>query len=321
MKEEAEYYVSLSIAPSTRQTYNSGDKQYVNFIQLYRPSGLSSKLFPASEDVLVKFIVYLAKTIKHSSIKTYLSAVRHFHIRNGFELDFKKFLRLQMVLKGIKRSQGVSIKTRLPITIHHLQIFYYLLAIPTTSNHDSLMLWAAMSIAFFGFLRLGELTCNSKFSKNIHLTYNNVTFFPNMSNPQHISVFIKASKTDPFRTGQYITVGRTNHPVCPVMAMKEFFSVRNPSPGPLFRYSTGRPLTKASLTAETRLLLSLAGFNCTDYAGHSYRIGAATTAASINLPSWLIKVLGRWSSDCFERYVKVPNSVLSGVSAQLLKDI
>jgi hypothetical protein len=32
------------------------------------------------------------------------------------------------------------------------------------------MIWAAMTLAFFGFLRLGELTCNSKFNKDVHLT-------------------------------------------------------------------------------------------------------------------------------------------------------
>ena len=193
-------------------------------------SGLSSILFPASEDVLVTFIVYLAKTIKHSSIKNYLSAVRHLHIRNGFELNFKTFFRLQLVLKGIKRSQGDRTKIRLPITVHHLQLFYYLLAIPTTANHDSLMLWAAMTLAFFGFLRLGELTCNVKYSKDVHLSSENVTFFPNQSAPQHIFVFIKTSKTDPFRTGQSITIGKTDLPVCPVVAMKKYLSVGNNSP-------------------------------------------------------------------------------------------
>lgn len=321
LKKEAEQYVALSIAPSTKQTYNSGEKQYINFIQLYRPSGLSETLFPASEEVLIQFIVYLAKTIKYSSIKNYLSAVRHLHVRNGFELDLKKFLRLQMVLKGIKRSQGSGKKIRLPITIHHLQLFYYFLAIPSTANHDSLMLWAAMTLAFFGFLRLGELTCNTKFSKDLHLTYENISFFPNEHTPQYISVYIKASKTDPFRAGQSIIIGKTGLAVCPVTAMGKFLSVRRNSPGPLFRYLSGKPLTKASLTAETRSLLSMAGFNCAHYAGHSYRIGAATTAAAANVPSWLIKVLGRWSSDCFERYVKVSNSVLSGVSAKMFNKV
>jgi hypothetical protein len=90
-----------------------------------------------------------------------------------------------------------------------------------------------------------------------------------------------------------------------------------PTNGPLFIHASGKPLTKQILTTETRKLLTKAGFDALNYAGHSYRIGAATTAAEAKLPSWLIKTLGRWSSDCYERYIQTPTSTLSGVSAML----
>jgi hypothetical protein len=48
-----------------------------------------------------------------------------------------------------------------------------------------------------------------------------------------------------------------------------------------------------------------------------YPIGAAKTAASAVLASWLIKTLGRWASDCYERYIKISLATLSGVSATL----
>jgi len=73
---------------------------------------------------------------------------------------------------------------------------------------------------------------------------------------------------------------------------------------PLFIYVSGAFLTREKLTRETRLLISNGGLDSSEFAGHSLRIGAATTAASADLPPWLIKVLGRWSSDCFERYKK-----------------
>ena len=230
-----------------------------------------------------------------------------------------KMLRLQLVLRGIKRSQGDQIRVRLPITIHHLKLFQLLLAIPSTTNFDSFMIWAAMTLAFFGFLRLGELTCNTKFNKDIHLTQDSISFPPRFGTqgPQFMTIHIKASKTDPFRLGHTITVGATNSTVCPVGALAKYMSIRPPTTGPLFIHASGKPLTKQALTAETRKLLSLAGFNAANYAGHSYRIGAATTAAEASLPSWLIKTLGRWSSDCYERYIKTPVSTLSGVSARL----
>ena len=61
---------------------------------------------------------------------------------------------------------------------------------------------------------------------------------------------------------------------------------------------------------QTRKLLTLSGFNASSYAGHRYRIGAATTAAEANLSSWLIKTLGRWSSDCYERYINLKHLYL-----------
>ena len=92
---------------------------------------------------------------------------------------------------------------------------------------------------------------------------------------------------------------------------------RDTSSGPLFIYSSGTALTKTALVSETRDLLSRSGFNSSHYAAHNYRIGAATTAASAGFPAWLIKTMGRWSSDCYERYVRVAHSILSDVSKTL----
>ena len=61
---------------------------------------------------------------------------------------------------------------------------------------------------------------------------------------------------------------------------------------PLFKHLSGAPLTKVGLTYETRQLLSMSGFQPSQYAGHSYIIGAATTSASVGLPPWLIKNTG-----------------------------
>ena len=67
-----------------------------------------SQALPANESTLIYFAVYLAKTLKVGTIKTYLAGVRNLHILNGFDLPLKQFVCLQYVLRGIKRVQGVS---------------------------------------------------------------------------------------------------------------------------------------------------------------------------------------------------------------------
>jgi len=305
------------VAESTKRTYSSGEKSFIEFLSLYRP--LNTQKFPTDEDTLIQYAAYLAKSVKHSTIKGYLAAVRHLHVRHGFDLNLPKFLRLQLVCRGIKRSQGTSIRTRLPITLSHLRFFNSLLCIQYSTNYDSLMVWAAMSIAFFGFMRLGELTCNSQFNADTHLAPTDITFHPSLLNPSHLAIRVKVSKTDPFRVGQTIVIGTTGDNLCPVNAMKNYLPKRGLSEGPLFTFASGKPLTKDALTAETRNLLSCLGIKSSDYAGHSFRIGAATAAASAGLPPWLVKTLGRWSSDCYERYIQCPRSILSEVSLKLVQ--
>ena len=67
-------------------------------------------------------------------LKFYLSAVRSLHIEQGFPDPLLNCLRLQRVLRGVKRSQGSPAAQRLPITdslllvIHRaldLKFFYH----------------------------------------------------------------------------------------------------------------------------------------------------------------------------------------------------
>ena len=119
---------------------------------------------------------------------------------------------------------------------------------------DGAMLWASACIGFFGFLRAGEFTVPSPsaYDPEVHLNLADIAIDSHTA-PSLVCLRIKQSKTDPFREGV--------------------------ETGPLFIFKDGTPLTRSALVSHLQAALQKAGFVHTDYNGHSFRIGAATTAA------------------------------------------
>ena len=102
-----------------------------------------------------------------------------------------------------------------------------------------------------------------------------------------------------------VVVGNTGDELCPVAAVLAFLAVRGSGPGPLFKFQDGRPLTRDRLVNHVRSALDTLGLNSSHYAGHSFRIGAATAAAQCGIEDSTIKALGRWESAAFQRHIRM----------------
>ena len=96
---------------------------------------------------------------------------------------------------------------------------------------------------------------------------------------------LKQSKTDQYGRGVDIVVGRTDHDLCPVGAVLAYVAARGDRRGPFFLSSSMSPLTKPTFVAELRKILMALGLPDVNYAGHSFRIGAATSAALAGFPT------------------------------------
>ena len=131
-------------------------------------------------------------------------------------------------------------------------------------------------------------------------------------------VRIKQSKTDPFRKGVDLFLGRTGSDICPVAALLSYLACRGPRPGPLFIFADGRLLTRRRFVELVRAALASAGVDQRHYSGHSFRIGAATTAAAKGIEDSVIKTLGRWESVAYLQYVRIPRSQLTRYSSVLV---
>ena len=245
----------------------------------------------------------------YKTIKVYLAAIRHSHLLQGLPDPTGDPL-LHYTLKGIRRSQGDSSRTRLPITVPILkQLKSHLHASVNISVRDKRMLWAAFCTAFYGFLRSAEFTCPTSNSFDPEQTM----LLSDVQAQGHFYLIrVKSSKTDPFRRGVTVTLAPTFSSTCPISALSKYLSLlptSNPEV-PLFQFADGRYLTRSKLTECIRELLAASGHSPMLYASHSFRIGAATSAAAAGIPDWLIQTLGRWSSQCFQVYIHTPKHLI-----------
>ena len=306
MSRLADTFLAQALAPNTQNSYKNKYKLFKCFCRHnYLP------YLPLQEDTLVLFVTYLAaRGLQVSSIRIYLSALKYYSIVKSHPFSFLNMERLYYTLRGIKRSSNVGYRQpRLPITLQHLIIIHTRLQSFAMNRLEFCLFWAACTLAFFGLLRVSEYTTPKvrEFDFEVHLLSSDITFCRNT-----LLVKIKASKTDPFKLGCQLTIGPANGFVCPVAAMRAFLRYRSPDDGPLFTFTDGTYLTRNRMY---RLLLAC--FQDNRINTHSFRIGGATALSQAGVPDSQIQSLGRWNSNCFVRYLRLPSQTVSAFSSRM----
>ena len=318
MEKDVQRYFEQGLAASTRKTYQAGVNKFTAFCAMYN---IINPL-PVSQSVLCLFISHLANLgLSYGTIKTYLAAIRHLHISKDLpEPRSSPMPKLALVERGIRRAKLAEHagRVRLPITPSILQQIKALWS-KQANDFDIVMLWAACCTAFFGFFRMGEITAPSTSGlKGGHCVSVGDIAVDDPLNPSLVRIHLSHSKTDQFGKGVDIYLGRTGQDLCPVSAILAYLAVRGKEPGPLFKLRDGCFLTKNIFITRVREALIVLGFDGAMYAGHSFRIGAATTAAEVGIEDSVIKMLGRWESAAYQLYVKASRQMLASVSCRLV---
>ncbi|GLB45363.1 putative transposition, RNA-mediated [Lyophyllum shimeji] len=252
------FYLWYGLASSTRRTYSTGQKSFLNFAVL---NGFAAPhAIPATQPAIMEWVCSLAGRVEPKTIKAYLSHVRSLHVDNDLPFAVTEASVVQRLIRGIKRFHGErDRKPKLPITLNILTTILSAFDSATASNDDSLMLGAACRAAFAGFLRCGEFTVRSeeKFSPAVHLTRSSVFFHPSFADATFCRIELPASKTDPFRKGVSVVLAAAPGAVtCPVAALKRMFTEQPAPPhAPLFMRRSGKPLTRGFFIESVRSAL------------------------------------------------------------------
>ncbi|XP_063404691.1 uncharacterized protein LOC134688145 [Mytilus trossulus] len=316
---------NFSISEGTKVSYETGYNHFLKFLLLNGISVTDSKPYSVSEDLLIYFATHCFQHLKlqYSTIKLYICGIRHRCLKDNicspFNNSSNNLERLSLFLNSIKRLQKPIIKDRLPITFDILQHLCVKLKEGIFSPFIDQMLYTAFTVAFYGFLHCGEFTIrrSKSFDCNNNLCISDVLFYSD-----YVILHLKQSKTDPFRMGVDIQLHKLNHDCCPFKALHDYLIVRNTmfkfqNNNALFIDESGKALEREFFISKLKHLLCICGYNPQSFNGHSFRIGAATTAGKSNIEDHLIKTLGRWKSNSYCRYIRTSKNVIKKAQQKL----
>ena len=293
--------IQSSLQPSSVPTYKRAWQLFTEF----HHSILGSAAFslPITPPVLALFIAHMFnKGYASSTVNTYLSTLGYSHRLLNFPDPTKVFYITQM-LKGYGKLDH-RLDVRLPITLPILHKIVSACQNFSLSHYEVLLYQTMCLLAFHAYLRVGEITSgNPKAATNI-IQLSQLARSTDHSNPPCYSLTFYKYKHCTNQRPFTLTISRKNQ-YCPVEYLQRFLAARGNRPGPLFVTPAHQSVTREQFCTHLRSLLRACGLDPARYKGHSFRIGAASHAASVGLSDSQIRILGRWKSNAFLKYIRV----------------
>lgn len=276
------------------------------FEQFRREYGYSVQNGPDIEQ-LAQFIAYLSwRGYAGSTIATYTQGISFFLKSQGLTDLVDNFI-IRRLVDGCRRKHARR-DTRCPITLSILQSLLAALPHICASDYDAQMFKAAFMLAFFAFLRISEFT--SSRNEEIALHGDDVSFHYSRGK-KFLHVHIRKSKTDQMAKGTVIRLPEGGSiDLCPVRAISNYMKVRSTAGLAFFTNFEGSPLSRQKFSMVLKKATTFCKLPVAHYSSHSFRIGAATSAAARGISEAQIKRMGRWASDAFRAYVRVHSSMM-----------
>ena len=302
-------YLWRGLAPSIRCSYDTPRLRFTVFCTLSNLHYLNCGFFPAQATWLIEWLCSLAENVKVKTMKLYLAGIKSYQLDLGIDCSAFTDPQLEWTIQDIKRDYcKTDCRTRGPLTRpYHLQILRCL----TIPIYDNIVLQAAFTLAFAGFLRVGEFTYK-EVDKELGPTF--VPWFLTNSSiwiteaATRMEVTLPSSKTDPFRKSIKLSIAASNDTGCQVEVMRRLLRVdthRHPLT-PLFcngRHEQ-RAFTREYVVAKLHELARHARLGYGLWNSHSFRRGAATWAAEVGNSEAEIQTPGCWRSDAYKAYIE-----------------
>ena len=322
LHKEAQFYMNKSLSGSSKPGKVSQMRSYVRFAIVMN----AQPIYP-SEEFLVKYVCFLARTLPLASIWGYLHAVQVLHRWWSIDLDYSQATcpRLHLILDGIG-SAGVQPTLRKKAAfglqeLLSLKDFCFM----TPSGSVERTAWAAIIVCFWACLRSDNVVPKTArlFDPMRQICNANMRRIP-----EGVLVSLAKTKTrSPQKAKLKILLPRLDSLVklCPVRAIDSLFaSIPGLDKGPLFMFLSVdgvKPLLYRDLRGVIRNWAKSLGVDPRRYGSQSARSGSATTAYRAGVDEVGIRKLGDWLSSVFLSYVKKDVVDLVKIQMQMLNEL
>lgn len=254
-----------------------------------------------SKTRLAHFVVFqYYQHYSYATIRSRLSGISYFHKIMGYSNPVESFL-VNKLLYSIRLKRHQTDK-RLPITIPILGSLLTISRNVLHSIYDQVLFRAVFTAAFFGLLRMGELSLTETGKGNV-IRPKSVKFITE-NRCEKALIHLMRYKHHAGNPATIVLHKEKPKAICPVRALKKFHALRPSRASQYFCHANGSPLLSITVRKLLRCCISQLGLNPSKYTPHSFRIGGATHAFTTHSTPLQIQKMGRWKSNAYKSYVR-----------------
>ena len=244
-----------------------------------------------------------AEGIQSSTIKSYISAIKHKLLMDGYEWNGN--LALFAALTRASKLKNDVLRTRLPIGKKFLEVILFEIQRKFSKDPYKRSLYKTIYlVAYHGLMRIGELTISPHVLKAVDVH--------DARNKQAFKFVLHSSKThgrgDHPQKIRIEKVDKTTNFFCPVEEITNYLEIRGRFAKsinePFFRFEDKQPITANHVRKTLKQVINNLHLDSSLYDTHSFRIGKATDMFKEGTTVEQIKEAGRWKSNAVYKYLR-----------------
>ena len=296
------------MASLTSSTYKAYQRHWQSLLDFHKELGMNLT-YPVHSSTIALFIAHLyQKGLKPNTVRSYLSAISFIHKLKNLVDPTASFL-VSKTLQGFVNSDISPCLKLQPITKSILHQLLDNVTFCTTCSYTRKLISALFLITYYACLRVGEAVCTKNASHTLHISQISPLGSTSVSYPPKNGYQIKfqSYKHSKHLTPTFILSPIAERQYCPVSALHAYVCSRGLKAGPLFVDASFRPLTRKTFLHYLHLCVDLTNLPIGQFNTHSFHIGRVTQLAMDNTPESKIKDIGRWKSNAYQKYIRLPH--------------